>query len=319
MNYDISGRARVLRAGLICILFFSAIVVQPQSIKPITKNGLLEALQIGGLTMGELVRQVQQRGVDFELTGEIEAELRKAGAKAELIRAVSAHRKAKNEFVKTPGVVPSTAPQPTPPRVALGLVVQDLTPALAASLKLRETRGVMVSVVEQGSLAAKAGVERKDVITAVNDVPINDTDGMRRQITRLPSGAALALTVLRDNASRQLTITSAVSKDEARAPERPAASGKGKLGLRVEPLTAEMAARLSLANAKGLIVTVVDASGPAAAAGIKINDVIEELNGQAVRTIPEVEAALAKANSNRVRIRIKRGGKPLEIELQPRT
>ena len=61
-----------------------------QGKKPITRKGLLEAIQINGLTTKELVARIQQRGVDFELTPGDVAEFRRAGARPEIISAVRA-------------------------------------------------------------------------------------------------------------------------------------------------------------------------------------------------------------------------------------
>ncbi|MEJ7708965.1 MAG: PDZ domain-containing protein [Pyrinomonadaceae bacterium] len=86
----------------------------------------------------------------------------------------------------------------------------------------------------------------------------------------------------------------------------------------MEPITPETTARFSLSNAKGLVVMDVDSSGPASAAGIKVGDLIEEINGLPVRALADVGTALAKTNSGRANMRIKRGGKSLSIDLQPR-
>jgi hypothetical protein len=61
---------------------------QSASTKPITKSGLTHALEIGGLTQTELVEQVTHRGVDFTVSNEVEADLRRAGADAILMKAV---------------------------------------------------------------------------------------------------------------------------------------------------------------------------------------------------------------------------------------
>lgn len=58
-----------------------------QAPKPITKQGLIDALRIGGLSLQELVQFVRERGVDFQVTPEVEAELRTAAAQRELIDA----------------------------------------------------------------------------------------------------------------------------------------------------------------------------------------------------------------------------------------
>lgn len=314
-----SGRV-VLITGLISVLSFSALVAQAQTKKPISENGLLEALRIGGLTKAELVREVQQRGVNFKLTGEIEAKLRRAGAATELIRAIGVNHRGETAPVKPAPVKP--APVVETPRVSLGLVVQDLTPTLATTLGLAEARGVLVSTVGQGSLADASGVERRDIITAFNDAPVMDTNGLRRQLARLRPGETGSLTIVRDGSPRKLSIGGTPAplnnQPSARAVER-MSGGNEKLGLKAEPATEELTARFGLSKVKGLIVTHVAASGLAWAGGVKSGDVIEEINGKSLRAVEDIETALAKTKEGRVRLRIKRDGKSFNLDLLLRT
>lgn len=84
---------RLVRALILPLAFFGFLVLLPtgaaaQAPKPITKQGLIDALRIGGLTLQELIQLVRERGVDFPVTPETEAELRNAAAQRELIDAV---------------------------------------------------------------------------------------------------------------------------------------------------------------------------------------------------------------------------------------
>ena len=64
------------------------IVAQPQAKGPLRKDQLIEALKVGGLPAGEYIQRIRDRGVDFDLTPEIEKELRDAGASSEIIEAI---------------------------------------------------------------------------------------------------------------------------------------------------------------------------------------------------------------------------------------
>ncbi len=59
--------------------------------KPVSQQGLSEALRIGGLTTEELIQIIEKRGVSFQLTREVEADLRAAGAEPGLLAAVRAN------------------------------------------------------------------------------------------------------------------------------------------------------------------------------------------------------------------------------------
>ena len=62
-----------------------------QAKKPITREGLVKAVRINGLSTAELVQEVQSRGVSFQMTPDAEAELRAAGARPEVIAAARAN------------------------------------------------------------------------------------------------------------------------------------------------------------------------------------------------------------------------------------
>jgi S1-C subfamily serine protease len=71
---------------------------------------------------------------------------------------------------------------------------------------------------------------------------------------------------------------------------------RGKLGVGVAPLTPELAERMELpAGAAGLLVTTVDPTGPAADAGLRQGDLIEQANRQPVRTVEDLRAAITQA------------------------
>ena len=108
--------------SLLLILLATACVgthalAQQAGTKPITENGLLQALKIGGLTQAELVDQVNARSVDFTLSPSVEEELRKAGAGADLLDAVRSHQPAQSTPSQAMAVVehsdsPAGAPDP---------------------------------------------------------------------------------------------------------------------------------------------------------------------------------------------------------------
>jgi tetratricopeptide (TPR) repeat protein len=73
------------------LLLFPAGTTSAQAKKPITREGLVRAVRINGLSTAELVQQVQTRGVSFQMTADAEAELRAAGARPEIIAAARSH------------------------------------------------------------------------------------------------------------------------------------------------------------------------------------------------------------------------------------
>jgi serine protease Do len=99
----------------------------------------------------------------------------------------------------------------------LGVQLHELSPDLAAMLKLEEPRGALVVDVPPGEAAALAGLRRWDVITGVQDEPIADGDELVQTISALRPGREVRLSLLRDG--RPLTVSAHLG--ERRAERRP--------------------------------------------------------------------------------------------------
>lgn len=207
-------------------------------------------------------------------------------------------------------------------RGLLGVIVQPVTSDLAATLGLADVRGALVSQVNVGSAAEKAGIKRGDVITAINGAPVNDSNSLRNQIARTQPGSEVTLTIIRDNREQQIKATLAEFKaDTGKGEEVGVDEGKskGKFGLGVEPLTPELAGQLGLkSDAQGLAVMSVDPSGPAAEAGIQSGDVIQEVNRQSVKSVDELKAALDHNGDKPSLVLVSRKGMTLYLILRPR-
>jgi serine protease Do len=186
-------------------------------------------------------------------------------------------------------------------RGQLGVVVQAVTADIAASMGMREARGVIVSTVQPGSAAARAGLERGDVITAINGQQVNEPNELRNLVAGTQPGTEVTLTLVRGGQEREVRVAlgevSAAGPTEERGrPEGGEGEGdtRGRLGITAEPLTPEQAARLGLPEgAEGLVVTSVEESGPAASAGLQQGDLIERANSRPVRTVDDLRLAVA--------------------------
>jgi len=87
-------------------------VASAQAKKPITRDGLVKAVRINGLSTAELVQQIEQRGVAFEMTADAEQELRQAGARPEVVEAARSNYRA---HAAAPVVSASAKGKPTVP------------------------------------------------------------------------------------------------------------------------------------------------------------------------------------------------------------
>jgi Do/DeqQ family serine protease len=182
-------------------------------------------------------------------------------------------------------------------RGKLGVTVQNITADLAQSLKLSDAQGALISGVEPGSPAARAGIQQGDVIVSVDGDKVADRDALRNRIASTKPGSNVALALVRDG--RTQTVHATLDALKPAATERSSRSSDSEtngFGLTVQPLTPEVARELELTKrTEGVVVRDVDPDGAAASSGLEAGDVIVQVNGQAVKTPGDLKAALAKA------------------------
>jgi serine protease Do len=203
-------------------------------------------------------------------------------------------------------------------RGQLGVAVQNITSDLAAGLGLKQVRGVLVSSVTPGSPAARAGLRPGDVILSIDGNAVNDTNVLRNRIAGTPPGTVVALKILRNG--QELTVHPKLEEFSAKSAAAAAGTGGGsgegtaKLGITIEPLTPDAAARLGLPKTtQGVLIDSVDPNGPAANAGLQAGDVIVQINRLPVHNAAQVRAALARSGSHPPLLLINRGGQTVFV------
>jgi len=184
----------------------------------------------------------------------------------------------------------------------LGVAVQEVNQTFADSFKLDKPEGALVSNVEKGSAAEKAGLQSGDVILKVDGQPIVSSGDLPAIIGQMTPGQKVALEVWRKGAPEQLSAKLADASDKVQTAKADDAAGQGKLGLALRPLQPQEKRESSLDN--GLVVE--DAQGPSALAGIQAGDVLLAINGTPARSVDQVRQAVAKADKS-VALLIQRG------------
>lgn len=181
----------------------------------------------------------------------------------------------------------------------LGVTVQTLTRELAASFGLKGARGALVAEVTAGSPAAKAGIERGDVILAVNGQQLETMNDLLKQVAALPVGRPATVTIFRDGKTREVTVEIGSLDDDHSQPEEDGNTEK-TLGFTLGDISPEAMRHYGLEGDRGALVTAVETGGPAAEAGIRPGDLIIEADGQPVANGAELRALTAKARSGQV-------------------
>jgi Do/DeqQ family serine protease len=180
-------------------------------------------------------------------------------------------------------------------RSKLGVTVQPVTSELASGLGLAEARGALVSDIEPGSPADRAGLKQGDVIVALNGQRVTDANALRNQIATTRPNTMVSLELLRGGKTESTSVRLIERERTQRAAAGPAGHDPtaSNFGMAVSPLTPQVAEQLELPRTEtGLVVTDVDPSGIAASIGIQAGDVIKRVNDRDVTTVPALRAAI---------------------------
>ena len=200
-------------------------------------------------------------------------------------------------------------------RSMLGVTIQPVTSEIARSLALPEVRGALVNSVQSGGPADRTGVQRGDVITAINGDTVKDGNELRNKIAHLPVGTNVTLSVIRGGAEKKITVALAQLEAANRAAGNRAPSGADETGygMSVEPLTAEQAKDAGISG--GVMVGAVQPSSRAADAGLRAGDIIIEVDGKAVASAAALRTALKSGNRPALLL-VQRSGTTLYLTLE---
>jgi serine protease Do len=237
----------------------------------------------------------------------------------------------------------------------VGMVVRDVETADVSKEKLAGTAGAVVTEVVTDSAAQKAGIKAGDVVTAFDGERVRSARQLERLVEETPAGRTVKVALQRAGAPVTLDVTPEAPKVTQvmpgehgnvfgwkRAPgsgaegegpqtmpfkfEMPAgrfdfdgepfmAASRGRLGVRVQDLSDELAGYLGVKS--GVLVAGVEADAPAAKAGIKAGDVITAVNGQAITEPGELRREVAKVEDGKTAdLSVTRDKKPLTLKVE---
>jgi serine protease Do len=180
-------------------------------------------------------------------------------------------------------------------RGRIGVTVQSVNQSLAQSFGLPKPEGALVSSVENGSPAARAGIRTGDVILAFNGTDVDDSGALPALVAEVKPGQEAKLRVWRDGAERTLAVTvGTMAAEQVASSDASADANSGKLGVAVRPLTA--AEKRTLHASAGVIVE--DVGGAAEQAGIQPGDVILALNDEPVRDVAQLRRLVDHAGKH---------------------
>jgi len=227
----------------------------------------------------------------------------------------------------------------------LGVDLAEVDQQKAQSLKLKEVRGAVITLVDHDAPAGQIGLKVNDVVLQLNGQNIEGVEQLRRMLREIPAGRKVSLAISRDGNIQTLDVQLAdrrVMEHEvwdrigsggdvfAAGPsmgilaegDAPLAGGfhvpffgsSLNIGALVEPLTTQMAEYLGVPG--GLMVKQVARKSEAAAAGLKAFDVILKVGPDAISTLAGWEHALHANQGKPVQVTVLRDRKQQTLTLQ---
>ncbi len=196
-------------------------------------------------------------------------------------------------------------------RGKLGVVIQPVNQALADSFGLPRPEGALVSSVEKGGPADRAGIQTGDVILKLNGKEVSTSDELPADIAEMAPGSTANLEIWRKGNTQNVGVKLGSMAEKRTAFNNEGHHEGGKLGLAVRPLTPD---EQHQANTRGGLL-VERATGPAAEAGLQQGDIVLSANGNKVGSAEDLRSAVEKSKGH-IALLVQRGDSQLFVPVR---
>lgn len=203
----------------------------------------------------------------------------------------------------------------------LGIHIMDLNSDLAKQFHVPNTSGALVTEVESGSPASKAGIKTGDVVRKFNGETVDGAGQLTAAVTNTSPGTAVTLSILRDGKPMDIKLTLAErpssANEEGTGKPGKAPSTGALAGIQVQNLTSDIRQQLNLPEGvRGVVISNIDQNSPAAEAGLGRGDVILSINRQPVTNVNDFNRLAAEAKGQTL-LRLIHQGAPMFVVISP--
>ncbi len=186
-------------------------------------------------------------------------------------------------------------------RAYLGVMIQPVTHQLAEQFGVKAKHGVVVSNVQEGTPAEKAGLESGDVIVEFAGRPVVSPQALQGAVEQTPVNKRTSMVVVRDGKRVKLDVTvEEQPSDYGVASMRRQGSDKNtessrfqRLGIEAETLTEEVAEQLGVKADHGVVITRVESGSVADRAGLETGMVVVEAARKAIKSVDDLEKVIS--------------------------
>ena len=177
----------------------------------------------------------------------------------------------------------------------LGVLIQEIDSGLAKKLGLDKPMGALINRVFNGTPAEEFGLQKGDIIVAINGETIKNVNYLRAVIAMYKPTTTVSISILRDGQTQDISVT--LSERSAQIVQRTNDS-EGHMdlwkGLSVQNLTADLAEKLGHTSDEGVLIASVAPGSAAAKAGLSRGDLILEVENQTIHSVEEFKSAVEK-------------------------
>ncbi|MDE1183690.1 DegQ family serine endoprotease [Paraburkholderia sp.] len=206
-------------------------------------------------------------------------------------------------------------------RGRIAVAIGEVTKEVADTLGLPKAQGALVSSVEPGGPADKAGVQPGDIILKFNGHSVDTATDLPRMVGDTKPGTKATITVWRKGQTRDMSVTIAemqaekTAKAEDKKPPAPKPRATNALGIAVSDLSSDQLKSLKLHN--GVQVDVVD--GPAVRVGLQKGDIILRIGDTDIASAKQFDAVTSNLDPQKmVALLVRRGENTQFVPIRPR-
>jgi serine protease Do len=204
-------------------------------------------------------------------------------------------------------------------RGRIGVVIQEVTVELAESFGLDRARGALVSRVEKGAAASKAGIATSDIILTFDGTEVETSNDLPRIVGQTRPGKKVEVEVWRNKKLKTLTLTvgeipaDTTAKSETNSSKAATSNVIEQLGLAVSDIDPMRLKELELESG----VQIDRVAGAGEQAGLKTGDIVLALNNDDVTSVAQFKRLMTDYESARsVALLIQRGNGSLYVPIR---
>lgn len=176
----------------------------------------------------------------------------------------------------------------------LGVGIQNITEELGKSFGYSGMDGALVGQVSDGSPADKAGLKQGDIIISYGADAVKNMNDLRNRVAATTPGSSVKMKIFRDGIEKDVSVQIEELQNQPEEEKEVTKQLESEIGVSVNALSPELAARLKTRKNRGVVITRVVPGSIGERAGLSTKDIIASVNGKIISSEKEFNGAVTK-------------------------